>query len=183
MATYTLEHPTAEIPPHPEEGHRWQFRLVLDSGRTIYADEVVELARVLVGPTYPDAGEPLTQLTIERQFASRRRHAIRFAIQTQAVILASLERGDVFDIKRCSAWMRDTLLEPRDRVPRRPLRFWESNIPLVLVASNMRPLTDRSVTLGGAVVVIDDLSDEGLLESVSALSGFRFQRLAGASGY
>jgi len=182
MATHTLEKFTAEIPPHPDEGRRWQFRLVLDNGRTVYADEVVELARVLVGPTYPDASEPLTQLTIEREFAARRRFAIRFAIQTQAVVLASLEREGIFDIKRCSAWMRDTLLEHRDQVPRRPLRFWESNIPLVLVASNMSPLTDRPVTLGGAVVAIDDLDDEGLLKSVSALSGFRFQRLAGSRG-
>lgn len=177
MATYTLEQFTAEIPPHPDEGRSWQFRLVLDNDRTIYADEVVELARALVGPTYPDAGEPLTQRTIERQFAARRRFAIRFAIRTQAVVLACLEREDVFDIKRCSAWMRDTLLEPRDRVPRRPLRFWESNIPLVLVASNASPMTDRPATLGGTVVVIDDLSDEGLLKSVSAMSGFRFQEL------
>ena len=182
MATYIFEKFTPKIPRHPEDGHEWQFRLVLDDGRTIYADEIVELARVLVGPTYPDSGEPLTQLTIEREFAARRRFAIRFAIQTQAVVLASLEREDVFDIKRCSVWMRETLLEPRDRIPRRPLRFWEFNVPLVLVASNMRPLTDRPVTLGGAVVVIDDLDDEGLLKSVSALSGFRFQRLAGSLG-
>ena len=182
MATHTLENYIVKIPPHPEDGCKWQFRLILDNGRTIYADEIVELARILVGPTYPDAGEPLTQLTIERQFSARRRFAIGFAIRSQAVVLASLEREGIFDIKRCSVLMRETLLEPRDRVPRRPLRFWESNIPLVLVASNMQPLTDRPVTLGGAVVVVDDLDDLGLLKSVSALSGFSFQRLAGSLG-
>lgn len=180
MATHTLEELSNVVPPHPSAGCHWQYRLVLDNGRTIYADEVEELARVLVGPTYPDASEPLTQFTIERQFAARRRFATRFAIRSQAVVLASLEREEIFDIKQCSVWMRETLLEPRDRIPRRPLRFWESNIPLVLVASNMRPITDRPVTLGGTVVVIDDLDDEALLKSVSALSGFRFQRLAGS---
>ena len=49
MATYTFEKFTPRIPPHPEDGREWQFRLVLDDGRTIYADEIVELARVLVG--------------------------------------------------------------------------------------------------------------------------------------
>lgn len=102
MATHTLENFIVEIPPHPEDGRKWQFRLILDNGRTIYADEIVELARILVGPTYPDAGEPLTQLTIERQFSARRRFAIGFAIRSQAVVLASLEREGIFDIKRVS---------------------------------------------------------------------------------
>ena len=186
MATYTLDKHSPEIPPHPEEGCSWEYRLILENGRTIYADQIVELARVLVGPTYPDAGEPLTQFTVEREFAARRRFAIGFAVQIQALVLANLAREDIFDVRRCSAWMRETLLEPRDRLPRRPVRFWDSNIPLVLVASNMAPLNDRPVTLGGAVVVIDDLDDDGLLKSVSALSDVRFQRLRGsdnAEGY
>lgn len=132
------------------------------------------------GPTCSDAFEALRQRPIERQFTVRRRFAIQFAIQTQAVILARLKSEDVLDIQRCSALMRDTPLEPQDRVPWRPLRFCGSGIPSMLIAQNTIPFTDRASAVGEPVFVVDDLSDEGLLKSVWALRGVRFQRLAGS---
>ena len=108
---------------------------------------------LLVGLTYPDAAEPLAQLTIERQCAAR----TRFVVRGQAVSLASLERARDFRAARCLMWIKDSSVKRRDRIPqrryrffRRPERFWVPP-PARPNDSRMHQCPTGPVTLDGAV--------------------------------
>lgn len=114
--------------------------------------------------TYPDAAEPLAQLTIERQCAAR----TRFVVRGQAVSLASLERAGDFRAVRCLMWIKDSSVKRRDRIPqrryrffRRPERFW------VPPRSSQRfayaPVSDRAGHARRSCRVVDDLIGEWFL--------------------
>jgi hypothetical protein len=169
-----------EIPtthPRMANGAPWPVRLILDNEvRAVYGETETDLVRCLI-EDYPSASAALTVGTIEAMAAARRRWAVRYATRTQAVVLASLLAEDIFDVTRASMWARIALTERRDLPPQRVVRLWASTVPLVLVASNYRPWTDRPVTLGATVVMIDDSDDESLLRSCASTAGWRIDRV------
>lgn len=165
-----------------DDGEPWPLRLILDNEvRAIYGETEADLVRCLI-EDYPPESAPLTTDTMEAMMASRRRWAVGYATQTQAVVLSALYVEGMYDVDKATSWTREALTEPRGRLPRRPLRLWASTVPLVLVASNYRPWTDRSITLGATVIVVDDSDDESLLRSCAATAGWRLDRVARRTG-
>lgn len=164
-------------PRRPDTGALFAYRLIVeDQRRVVFADTVEDLARVVCrGFGYPTPGLAPVISTFELAAQSRRMFSIELAREAQAVVLASLEDEMPLGARKLSSLCREALFQDRGEVPRHPILVWpRRDVPLILVASSYSPVTAHTRTLGATW--IDDLDDASLIDSATAIRGWRLDR-------
>jgi hypothetical protein len=130
------------IAPKKENGAGYRYCMYFNGDVDIaFADTLDEILDTLI-PGY-------STLTEEDQDVARIQFAQNAASTVQASILAELEDGDV------SQEEYDILAAPR-QLPQPTVKFWESQVPLIVVDTSYQPFTEVPMPSSALGSTIED---------------------------
>lgn len=165
----TCEHePAPAAPLNGQTGEPWPLAMRFGGGwQMCWADDPEDLVAVLTGS--PDAY--LGERREQERLVQRIRAAISISVKVQAEVIHAAQQNGVWDTLRDAE--REMLLSPRHQQPAgldedlfgEP--WWTASVPLVVVATAYGPHSSMPIPRGKRVWVIDPITAEDLLETLS----------------
>ena len=170
------------LPPHPDGPGGWAYAVVDDEGQVVFADNAGELvALVILG--YGDI--PGNDEGHDEALAVRYEALVEMADRSQRYLVDQAAESGLFDPLEADEETLTALFAPRTRpweghaaapltgtspTASRPGRnlVWRDRVPLVLIATDYEPYTDRPKPTGRALF-LDPSTEISFLRSLDAL--------------
>jgi hypothetical protein len=179
MTTHTIPagNPDTAPPPHPDGGE-WTYCVVPMSGELVYSDSLTDLVAAGI-PGYVDL--PDTDDGHDRALVMRYDDLVSLANKFQRWLVNDAARRELIDISGLGEDALTALMADRSAVfagvsSQDDPFDWQIEVPLVLMATDYSPFTDRPSPTG-RIVWIDPETEFTYLESLSALGVLRFNIL------
>ncbi len=178
--------PQVGAPAHPEgEGRQWKYVVVAMNGVTYFSDTATEIIEATLEgykelrhedrngePEFFDVGDDLALI-------ARYDDLVRYSTALQESILATAIERDGFDPASVSEEVLTTLIAERivpfEGIPlsdqpgdQRVDLEWNQPVPLVLIASDYLPFTERQVPTGN-IIWLDPTTELTYLRSLNSV--------------
>jgi len=165
------------LPPHPDGPGGWAYSLIDHEGQVIFSDDAGDLvALFIVG--YDDF--PLDDQGHDMALVARVEALVEVAERSQHYLVDEAIEGGVLDPLAVDEDILTALFAPRDR-PWEGCALedgsttydWDGSVPLILLATDYSPYTDRPQPTGN-VVYLDPSTELSFLTSLDGLGLVRF---------
>ena len=179
----TIQIPSTEVditPPEHPAGSDWLYLLLWPNGDLVYSDRLGEIViETIQDDRYQDLIDDESDEANDGCLVMRYEELVNLANKVQAFMVADgAERGAI-DLAQAGEDVLTALFQDRavpfagvwrDGVPS---FYWTEDVPLVAIATDYAPFTDRPAPTG-RVVMLDPSSEMGYCLSLAALGLFEF---------
>ena len=173
--TYALTGPT-DAPPHPDPDGEWVYVVIDGEGQTIFADNLGELVNLVI-EGYSDI--PEGDDGNDKALVARYEALVEMAERAQRYLLDEAVESGLFDpLDAGGEDVLTALVAPRVRPwsgTDDGSTNWQGQVPLVLIATDYEPYTDRIMPTG-KVVMLNPATELTFMESMNKLGLLRLFR-------
>lgn len=159
------------LPPPPPDGGGWSYAAITTSGTMLVSDSATELVAAEI-PGYADL--PDDEAGFEAALVARYEDLLIRADMFQYALMEAAQVGKVVNIDDLDKETRSALDQDKS-VPFDwlPSQDWRCPVPLILIATDYQPFTDRSIPQGN-VVFLDPFTELTYLQSLCLAGGIHF---------
>ena len=176
MLTAIKANEPVTLPPHPDGPGGWAYALIDNEGQVVFADDAGELVALFIeGYRFPrdDRGHDLA-------LAARSEALVEVAERSQRYLVDEAVEGGVLDPLAAGEDALTALFAPRTRPwegrsteDGTASYEWDGPVPLILLATDYAPFTDRPQPTGN-VVYLDPSTEVSFLVSLDTLGLVKF---------
>lgn len=156
------------LPPHPAGG-TWSYAVVTSSGDTLVSDSVTDLVAAGL-PGYADLADD--EQGFDQGLIARYEDLVGHAAAFQRQLVSTAHDTGVVDLQSLDDDTLTALMAERS-VPVEDIAEWTCPVPLVLIATDYIPFTDRQASTGN-VIMLDPLTEVTYLQSLHKIGVLRF---------
>jgi len=168
VASFDTDAHHIALPPYPGDGE-WPYAVVTNSGEVFVSDSVSDLVAVGL-PGYGDLAD--NEDGFDDGLVARYEDLLGHAAAFQHTLLSEAHERGLVNISDLDDDTLTYLMEERS-VPFEGESPWECLVPLVLIATDYEPYTERRIPEGN-IVWLDPITEVTYLQSLCKVGALRF---------